>query len=115
MTAPTHTPGPWYAMTGDTGGIVDQANVFSEHETDGEPTFIADTMPVDDEVPLEQRKANAHIIAAGLEMLSALRRAYSFILCNGYDKQDQALLNEVAGAIGKAEGRALIAEQREKP
>jgi hypothetical protein len=57
------TPGPWYALTGDNGGIIDQATVCSEHEMDGEPTFIADTMTVDDEVPLEQRKANAALIA----------------------------------------------------
>jgi hypothetical protein len=64
-----HTPGPWYAMVAETGGMSDQANVFSEYETDGEPTFIADTLPIDDEVPLKQRRANAFLIAAGPELL----------------------------------------------
>lgn len=100
-----HTPGTWYAMTAETGGIIDQATVFSDHETDGEPTLIANTFGSLDNVPLAQRKANAHLIAAGKEMLAALRRASSFIICNGYDAKDQALLNEVSAAIAKAEGR----------
>lgn len=58
-------------------------------------------------------QANASLIAAAPDMLAALRRASSFILCNGYDTQDQALLNEVSDAIAKAEGRSVTSHKRQ--
>lgn len=104
-----HTPGPWYAMTGDTGGIVDQANVFSEHETEGEPTFIADTMGVDDEVPLEQRKANALLIAAAPLMLATLEE----IIVECESGPSQALRQTIAKKARAAWRAALSSEKRE--
>ena len=56
------TPLPWYVMNAETGGTSDQATIFAEHETDGEPTFIADTMGIDEEISPEERRANAALI-----------------------------------------------------
>jgi hypothetical protein len=100
-----HTPGPWYAMTNESGGLFDQANVFSEHDnSDGEPTFIADTLGVDDEIPLEERKANARLIAAALDMLHALE------MVRDANKTDPhippAALATIEAAIAKARGAA---------
>lgn len=71
INAMTHTTGQWYAMTHETGGMLDQATVFSERDGGSEPIFIADTWSVDDEIPLEERKANAKLIAAAGDLLEA--------------------------------------------
>lgn len=108
-----HTPGPWYAMTRESGGLLDQATVCSEHETDGEPTFIADTMGLDGEVPLEQRKANARLMAAAPDMLKALTDAIpALVRMHGMTAAGKnrslrlAQLNAARAAISKAEGRS---------
>lgn len=120
------TPGPWYAMTGDTGGIIDQANVFSEHETDGEPTFIADTMGIDDEVPLEERKANARLIAASRGMLDLLKLILSGIERKkipdqsilrrfGEEVETEGLSNRIRAIVGGVEGAAVTSQERREP
>jgi hypothetical protein len=106
-----HTPGNWYAMTGETGGIVDQANVFSDHETDGEPTFIADTLGIDDEVPLEQRRANAYLIAASKKLLAAAKAVCPILQMNGDGPDDQKRFDALCEAIAEAEGPALSQQQ----
>lgn len=72
---PKHTPGPWYVMVRETGGIADQANVFSKHEVAGEPAFICDTLGVgnDNEPKLPQRRANAFLIAEAPELLELVK------------------------------------------
>jgi hypothetical protein len=113
----SHTPGNWYAMIAEHGGISDQANVFSDHETDGEPTFIADTLPIDDEVPIEQRRANAFLIAAAPELLDLVKlfeKSVKYYV--GIDRSDAGrdeegaraktiTLNLIRQVIAKAEGR----------
>lgn len=118
MTKSAHTKGPWYAMTAETGSMVtDQANVFSQHEIKGEPTFIADTLGVDDDVPLKQRKANAHLISAApelLELARQLERTVKYEIDKSKKRGDDeegvrlmtATLNLTRAAIAKAEGRA---------
>jgi len=111
-----HTPGNWYAMTAEHGGVSDQANVFSDHETDGEPTFIADTLPLDDEVPLEQRRANAFLISAApdlLELAKQFKATAEYYIRESRKSSDEegarlktVTLNMINAAIAKAEGRA---------
>jgi hypothetical protein len=106
-------------MLAEHGGISDQANVFSEHETDGEPTFIADTLPIDDEVPLDQRRANALLIAAApelLEMAKLFEKSVEYQIRvartdAGSDEEGARLktitLNLIREAISKAERGGL--------
>jgi hypothetical protein len=76
MAKPKYTPGNWYAVTGDDGGIIDQATVCSDREKNGEPMFLADTMGLGDpnDVPLEQRKANARMFAASKDLYLAAKK-----------------------------------------
>jgi hypothetical protein len=103
-----HTPAPWYAMTAETGGFLDQATVFSEHETDGEPTYIADTMPIDNEVPLTQRKANARLIAAAPDLLAALQAVIAAPITGDHEsiQRRDAAFTAAGTAIAKATGSA---------
>lgn len=104
-----HTPGNWYAMIHETGGIIDQATVLSDHETDGEPTFLADTMSIDDEVPLEQRRANALLFAASKNLLAAAIKTVeeNRNLADG----DDCTLRHLLAAIAEAEGRPFPSTQ----
>lgn len=95
-----HTSGEWYAMTHEVGGILDQASVFSEQGGVG-PVFIADTWSVDDEAPLEERKANARLIAAAPDLVDAVEQALddmgdSHCVC-------EATKQQLIAALAKAE------------
>jgi hypothetical protein len=107
-------------MVRENGGVVDQANVFSEHEIGGEPAFICDTLGVgnDNEPKLSQRKANAFLIAAALDLLGLAKQFEKSVEYEirvdrsdaGRDEEGARLktitLNLIREAIAKAEGRA---------
>jgi hypothetical protein len=92
------TPGPW-RIAPASHYVGSEINIDAgENGTGG---YICSPGQRDD----AEAVANALIIAAAPDMLAALRRASSFIIANGFDAKDQALLNEVSSAIAKAEGR----------
>ena len=74
----THTPGPWKA---------DWVNVYREDD------HLADCCPkAKNGIPLEQKEANARLIAAAPELLSALQRILEA------DEMDPRLWDSICGA-----------------
>lgn len=85
MTVP-HTPGPWWAEDGA---------IYGKQE--GAIVRVADTYNEEDRIHHEVVEANAHLLAAGPELLVAARRAL-FLL-------GVQAVPELRAAIEKAEGR----------
>lgn len=91
-----HTPGPWTAHE-----ETKYRRAEVTHNERGDP--IAEVFGPS----ADQRQANARLIAAAPEMLTALRDAENWLgeLDAGPDTGAQALIAELRAAIAKAEGR----------
>jgi len=87
-----HTPGPWAASP--------YMNITSRNGT----VAKTEQMPGNDEA---ERKANAHLIAAAPDLLSALREMMSvFQDHEQYDEESAEVVSIARAAIAKAEGVA---------
>lgn len=91
---PLHTPGPWAKE----GATVCQAETLQT---------ICKTLGKNEEI----QSANARLISAAPELLSALQQAYNAIAWdipggNLSDEEEEELLDTLRSAIAKAEGRA---------
>jgi hypothetical protein len=96
---PLHTPGPWFAVVTDTtcGGEPAIWEITDQHGG-----VIAED--------ISHNPANASLISAAPELLSALQLAYNAIawdIPGGSlsDEEEEALLDTLRAAIAKAEGR----------
>ena len=106
MAQAQHTPGPWFANK-NTAGYYD----ISTGDTDYSPSFAAAHQNPYMQVDADVLDANAHLIAAGPDMLEALEKCEPFIRSGDVDTRGgKAELSRLAGimraAIAKAEGRA---------
>jgi len=87
-----HTPGPW--------AVSPYMNITSRNGT----VAKTEQMPGNDEA---ERKANAHLIAAAPDLLSALREMMSvFQDHEQYDEESAEVVSIARAAIAKAEGVA---------
>lgn len=100
MSTPTHTPGPW--AVSDTSIITDDCCIAVIEDDGGY------------EAPPDQREANARLIAAAPDLLSALRDNLEAIEihfnCEAekFPSDSQHVVNglaQIRAAIAKAEGR----------
>jgi hypothetical protein len=92
-----HTPGPWEWSWAKDGDLAD-GRIFTGWNAMfiGAPLCVAVSPRYQKQA---QWEADAALIAAAPDLLKACQRAYSFILCNGYDAQDQALLDKRACSL----------------
>lgn len=102
-TRPAHTPGPWKLAA----HVADPCTVYIE-QADGEEPGICTTdgsafTPVDSE---DEQEANARLIAAAPELLTALKSLTALIrnMRGDWLQEQPAFANSIA-AINKAEGR----------
>ncbi len=84
----THTPGPWsvFAM----GAVVNAEGV---------------AILISDKIPIDERKANARLIAASVDLLEAARVAYDRLEKTDYDGNNGEEMAMLRFAIAKAEGK----------
>ena len=105
----SHTRGPWRAEKGAPGGHPDVYSVFAElgdhsYETVAHvSTRFTGTMERIDPAVIE---ANARLIAAAPELLSALKEARDYVLTAGTEKDMAPVIETIDRAIAKAEGRS---------
>lgn len=103
MTEQKHTRGPWKIGENDSEVI--------SHDGALVAAVYADAT--------SSRRANAHIIAASLDMLEALKEAQQWLsgIVDGNDilDADRECLERIDAAIAKAEGRANLAEGSDDP
>lgn len=93
-----HTPGPWIAYNADGGRILKSWRVQG-----------SDHLPIckmlnDGQSP-EMELANANLISAATDLLSALKEAVEYLetfAC--HDEQGRAAIKSAIAAIAKAEG-----------
>ncbi len=97
MSAPKHTPGPWFYVQEGSSGEFFGCGVSG---TKDGPEFIW----FDDSIEAERDIANAHLIAAAPDMLEALKQLKE----NAPDQWVPASVVHAIcdAAIAKAEGRA---------
>lgn len=102
-----HTPGPWLrSKSGNTFQIVAGKDMNEEPNT-----LVANIPPIGyncDYEPCDETKANAHLIAAAPDLLSALRFLLAdYIAIQGDKLTGSSVPIEMAqAAIAKAEGAA---------
>lgn len=100
-----HTPGKWRART---DGFRGQACVQTEINR---KLFViadaaADVAGIYPFIPIKQRRANARLMSAAPEMLSALRLAKEYLTANFGD--NCAEVEEIDAALKKATGSARV-------
>jgi hypothetical protein len=91
-TMTTHTPGPWEAQYQP----FSPAHTIGKRAANGSLDLIADLK--DSVAQLDERHANATLIAAAPELLKALKLAHTWMTHEGKESR------VVADAINKAEG-----------
>lgn len=102
MTA-KHTPGPWFVN----GPWNIQADTHTEI-----PVLVAHIVPLRNE-NIQERKANAQLMAAAPEMLEALDSVFRMLLCRepktlkGYSQRCSFIDRTVRNVLNKAEGSSL--------
>lgn len=104
-TAPAHTPGPWTFSTKDYGQR-NNGRWFDILPGDGGLAFTAVVQP---SIPTEEAEANARLIAAAPELLTALKDALAALELAKKRDPDQAGLYHcplAREAAAKAEGSA---------
>ena len=99
----THTPGPWEAKYQP----FSPAHTIGKRASNGSHDLIADLS--ESVAQLDERQANAHLIAAAPEMLEALKLIVNYqnytMNFSKVSYELQAALTECVNAIAKAEGR----------
>lgn len=97
-----HTPGPWHVWPDsfERFGPEETPDVYVGNASEHSALILSQGLP-------GQVEANARLIAAAPEMLTALRDAENWLgeLDAGPDTGAQALIAELRAAIAKAEGR----------
>lgn len=101
-----HTPGPWWAETGQNGPPIDQAAVFAQSESD-DAGPIADCRDYDEIRPVVECQANARLIAAAPSCDEAARCYVRWI-----DEFGEYLTDSIKSAMENAFGAKLRAAIR---
>ncbi len=109
-----HTPGPWRLLEGAQGpymvmhptrkGVAIASLTEAFKPINGFHEDWGDDNSATNQVTIQERNANARLIAASPEMLDALKKWERFMLDN-YSESDISWWAETRDAIAKAEGR----------
>lgn len=94
-----HTPGPW--RIGDKG-----MTVFGPLTDQPSPIAIANLIPPTPRAGIEEREANAHLIAAAPDLLAASEQAAALLKELAHDGAENPELEILRKAIAKAKGES---------
>lgn len=106
MGKPKHTPGPWRSFVNDSGGRWSgwPLSVVADHDEGKVVVRTGGQWPYewDEDISQQEAVANARLIAASPDLLSALREVEYALVNSGRDADHDGLVARARAAIAKA-------------